>query len=66
MLGLLDLIAPLLLLRGVLGLAALRRRVLRVFAFLIIEDRPNCLFSRVKLVAISNSSLESTSGLLPS
>jgi hypothetical protein len=50
---------------GLLGLAALRGRVVRALALFAVEDRPHGLFAEAKLVAISNSSLESTGGLRP-
>jgi hypothetical protein len=42
---LLSLLAPLVLLAGVLGLAALRGRVVYAFALLAVEDRPHRLFA---------------------
>jgi hypothetical protein len=45
---LLSLLAPLVLLVGLLGLAALRGRVVHTLAFLAIEDRPHRLFARGK------------------
>jgi hypothetical protein len=42
---LLSLLAPLMLLLGLLGLAALRGRVVHTLAFLSIEDRPYRLFA---------------------
>jgi hypothetical protein len=44
----LSLLAPLVLLAGLLGLAALRGRVVHAFALLAIEDRPHRLFARGK------------------
>jgi hypothetical protein len=41
---LLSLLAPLVLLVGLLGLATLRGRVFHALAFLPVEDRPHCLF----------------------
>jgi hypothetical protein len=41
---LLSLLAPLVLLAGLLGLAALRGRVVHTFALLAVEDHPHCLF----------------------
>jgi hypothetical protein len=43
---LLPLLAPLVLLSGLLGLAALRGHVVHALAFLAIEDRPHRLFAR--------------------
>jgi hypothetical protein len=63
---LLSLLAPLVLLAELLGLAALCGRVVRALALLAIEDRPHRLFSWAKLVAMLNSSFESTGGLRPS
>jgi alpha-beta hydrolase superfamily lysophospholipase len=45
---LLSLLAPLVLLAELVGLAALRRRVVRALALLVVEDRPHCLFARGK------------------
>jgi hypothetical protein len=45
---LLSLLAPLVLLVGLLGLAAFRRCVVHAFALLAIEDRPHCFFARGK------------------
>jgi hypothetical protein len=45
---LLSLLAPLVLLAGLLGLAALRGRVVRASALLAVEDHPHCLFARGK------------------
>jgi hypothetical protein len=42
---LLPLLAPLVLVVELLGLAALRRRVVRALALLAVEDRPLCLFA---------------------
>jgi hypothetical protein len=42
---LLSLLAPLVLLVGLLGLAALRGRVVHALAFLAVEDRPHRLFA---------------------
>jgi hypothetical protein len=42
---LLSLHAPLVLLVGLLGLAALRRRVVHALTLLAVEDRPHCLFA---------------------
>jgi hypothetical protein len=42
---LLPLLAPLVLLVGLLGLAALRGRVIHALALLAIEDCPHCLFA---------------------
>jgi hypothetical protein len=42
---LLSLLAPLVLLAGLLGLAALRGRVIHAFALLAVEDRPHRLFT---------------------
>jgi hypothetical protein len=42
---LLSLLAPLVLLVGLLGLGALRGRVVHALAFLAVEDRPHRLFS---------------------
>jgi hypothetical protein len=42
---LLSLVAPLMLLLGLLGLAALRGRVVHALAFLPVEDRPHRLFA---------------------
>jgi hypothetical protein len=63
---LLALLGPLVLLLGLLELATLRGRVIHVLALLAIEDGPTASSPEAKLVAISNSSLESTSGLRPS
>jgi hypothetical protein len=43
---LLALLAPLVLLLGLLGLAALRGRVIHVFALFAVEDGPHCLLTR--------------------
>jgi hypothetical protein len=45
---LLNLLSPLVLLVGILGLAALRGRVVHAFALLAVEDRPHCFFARGK------------------
>jgi hypothetical protein len=45
---LLSLLAPLVLLAELLGLAALRGRVVRAFALLAVEDRPHRFFARGK------------------
>jgi hypothetical protein len=45
---LLSLLAPLVLLAELLGLAALRGRVVRALALLAVEDCPQCLFARGK------------------
>jgi hypothetical protein len=45
---LLSLLAPLVLLAELLGLAALRERVVHAFAFLAVEDCPHRLFARSK------------------
>jgi hypothetical protein len=45
---LLSLLAPLVLLAELLGLAALRGCVVRALALLAVEDRPHCLFARGK------------------
>jgi hypothetical protein len=42
---LLSLLAPLMLLLGLLGLAALRERVVHALALLSVEDRPHRLFA---------------------
>jgi hypothetical protein len=42
---LLSLLAPLVLLAGLLGLAALHGHVIHALALLAIEDRPHCLFA---------------------
>jgi hypothetical protein len=42
---LLSSLAPLVLLVGILGLAALRGRVVHALALLAVEDRPHCLFA---------------------
>jgi hypothetical protein len=42
---LLSLLAPLVLLAGLLGLAALRGHVIHALALLAVEDRPHCLFA---------------------
>jgi hypothetical protein len=42
---LLSLLAPLVVLAELLGLAALRGRVVRALALLAVEDRPHCLFA---------------------
>jgi hypothetical protein len=62
---LLPLLAPLVLLVELLGLAALRGRIVRTLALLAVENRPTASSPGAKLVAMSNSSLESTSGLRP-
>jgi hypothetical protein len=54
------------LLLGLLGLAALRGRIVHALAFLFVEDRPTASSPEAKLVAISNNSFESTGGLRPS
>jgi hypothetical protein len=48
-----------------LGLAALCGRVVRALALLAVEDRPPASSPEAKLVAILNSSFESTGGLRP-
>jgi hypothetical protein len=42
---LLSFLAPLVLLVGLLGLAALRGRVVQALALLAVEDHPHCLFA---------------------
>jgi hypothetical protein len=42
---LLSLLAPLALLMGLLGLAALRGCVVHALALFAVEDRPHCLFT---------------------
>jgi hypothetical protein len=54
------------LLLGVLELAALHGHVVHALAFLLIEDCPTASSLEAKLVAMSNSSFESTGGLRPS
>jgi hypothetical protein len=63
---LLALFAPLVLLRGLFGLAALRGRVIHALALLPVEDGPAASSPEAKLVAMLNNSLESTCGLRPS
>jgi hypothetical protein len=63
---LLSLLAPLVLLAELLGLAALRGCIIRALALLAVEDRPTASSPEAKLVAMSNSSFESTSVLRPS
>jgi hypothetical protein len=63
---LLAFLAPLVLLLGLLGLAALRGRVVRTLSLLPVEDGPTTSLPEAKLVSMSNSSLESTGGLRPS
>jgi hypothetical protein len=63
---LLSLLAPLVLSAGVLGLAALRGRVVHTLAFLPSKIAPTASSPEAKLVAMSNSSFESTGGLRPS
>jgi hypothetical protein len=63
---LLPFLAPLMLLLGLLGLAALRGRVVHALALLLIEDLPTASSLEAKLVAMLNSSFESTGGLRPS
>jgi hypothetical protein len=63
---LLSFLALLVLLLGLLGLAALRGHVAHALAFLPVEDRPTASSPEAKLVAMSNSSFESTGGLRPS
>jgi hypothetical protein len=60
---LLSLLAPLVLLAELLGLAALRGRIIHVLALLAVEDRPTASSPEAKLVAMLNSSFESTGGL---
>jgi hypothetical protein len=60
---LLSLLAPFALLMGLLGLAALRGRIVHAFALFAVEDRPTASSPEAKLVAMSNSSFESTGGL---
>jgi hypothetical protein len=64
--GLLAFLAPLVLLLALHGFAALRGRVIHTLALLAVEDNPHRLLTEAKLMAMSNSSLESTSGLHPS
>jgi hypothetical protein len=40
-----SLLAPLVLLVGLLGLATLRGRIVHALALLAVEDRPHCLFA---------------------
>jgi hypothetical protein len=54
------------LLLGIVGLAALCGRVVHALALPAVEDGPHRLLAGRKLVAVSNSSLESTGGLHPS
>jgi hypothetical protein len=54
------------LLLGLIGLAALCARVVHALAFLAVENGPHASSPEAKLVAMSNSSLESTGGLRPS
>jgi hypothetical protein len=63
---LLSLLAPLVLLAGLLGLAALCGRVVHALALLAVEDRPTASSPKEKLVAMSNNSFESAAGLRPS
>jgi hypothetical protein len=63
---LLALLAPLVLLLGLFGLAALRGRVVHTLALLPVEDGSHRLLAEAKLVAMSNNSLESNGGLRPS
>jgi hypothetical protein len=42
---LLSLLAPLVLLVGLLGIAALRGCVVHAFALIAVEDRPHCFFA---------------------
>jgi hypothetical protein len=62
---LLAFLAPLVLLLGLLGLAALRRRVVHALAFFPSKMAPTASSPEAKLVVMSNSSFESASGLLP-
>jgi hypothetical protein len=64
--GLLALLASLVLLLGVFGLAALRGASFTCLPFLSLKMAPTASSPEAKLVAMSNSSLESTGGLLPS
>jgi hypothetical protein len=63
---LLSLLAPLVLLAGLLGLAALRGHVIYALALLTVENRPTASSCEAKLVAMSNSSFKSAGGLRPS
>jgi hypothetical protein len=63
---LLSLLAPLMLLLGLLGLAALRGRVVTRLPFFPSKIAPTASSPEAKLVAISNNSFESTGGLRPS
>jgi hypothetical protein len=63
---LLAFFAPLVLLLGLLGLAALFGHIVHVLALLAVEDGPTASSPEAKLVAMSNSLLESTGGLRPS
>jgi hypothetical protein len=63
---LLSLLSPLVLLVGLLGLAALRGRVVHAFAFLPSKIAPTASSPESKLVPMSNSSFESAGGLRPS
>jgi NhaP-type Na+/H+ or K+/H+ antiporter len=63
---LLSFLAPLVLLLGLLGLAALRGRVAHTLAFLPSKIAPTASAPEAKLVAISNNSFESTGELRPS
>jgi hypothetical protein len=60
---LLAFLVPLVLLLGLLGLAALRGRVVHALALLPSKMAPTASSPEAKLVAMSNSSLESTGGL---
>jgi hypothetical protein len=63
---LLPFLAPLVLPVGLPGLAAFRRCIVRAPALLAVKDRPPASSPEAKLVAMSNSSLESAGGLRPS
>jgi hypothetical protein len=66
MAGFLALLAPLVLLLRLLGLAALRGRVVHTLALLVVEDGPTASSPEAKLVAMPNSLLELTGRLRPS
>jgi hypothetical protein len=66
MAGFHALLAPLVLLLRLLGLAALRGRVVHTLALLVVEDGPTASSPEAKLVAMPNSLLELTGRLRPS
>jgi hypothetical protein len=63
---LLAFLAPFVLLLGLLGLVALRWRIVHVLGILPVEDGPTASSPEAKLVEMSNNSLVSTGGLHPS